>query len=84
MTLNPALPGKDPRLVVKDPEQWNAGPPPSLLREHQVTPASLFFIRSHAPTPGIDQKTWRLRVRGLVHRPLELSLRDLRNSRHDF
>ncbi|MEO8634571.1 MAG: sulfite oxidase [Gemmatimonadales bacterium] len=86
MTLNPALPGKDSRLVVKDPEQWNAGPPPSLLREHQVTPASLFFIRSHAPTPEIDPLTWRLRVRGLVRRPLELSLSDLRQQflRHDL
>jgi sulfite oxidase len=78
MTLNPALPGKDPRLVVKDPEQWNAGPPPSLLREHQVTPAALFFLRSHAPTPEIDPLTWRLRIAGLVRRPMEFSLSDLR------
>ena len=51
-----------------------------------MVPASLFFIRSHAPTPEIDPLTWRLRVRGLVRRSLELSLSDLRQQflRHDL
>ncbi len=70
-------PGKDPRLVVHDAEAWNAGPPPALLRDSLITPASLFFVRSHAPTPQIDPVRWRLRVHGLVHRPLELSLDEL-------
>jgi sulfite oxidase len=85
MTLNPLPLGKDPRLLAKDPEQWNAGPPPALLRENPITPTPLFFTRSHAPTPEIDLATWRLRVRGLVRRPLELSFTELQRQflRHD-
>ena len=70
-------PGKDPRLVVRDEEAWNAGTPPALLGECLITPASLFFVRSHATVPLIDLTTWRLRVHGLVRGPLELSLNDL-------
>lgn len=29
-----------------------------------LTPASLFYIRNHGPTPIIDEKTWRLSVEG--------------------
>jgi len=43
-----------------------------------LTPASHFFIRSHATTPVIDVATWRLRVEGnAVERPLTLSFEDL-------
>ena len=43
-----------------------------------LTPASLFFIRNHGPTPIIDPKTWRLTVDGPgVHRPLELTYDDI-------
>lgn len=43
-----------------------------------LTPASHFYVRSHAATPMIDARTWRLRVEGnAIERPLELSLDDL-------
>jgi DMSO/TMAO reductase YedYZ molybdopterin-dependent catalytic subunit len=43
-----------------------------------LTPASHFFVRSHATTPLLDARTWRLRIEGnAVERPLELSLDDL-------
>jgi sulfane dehydrogenase subunit SoxC len=43
-----------------------------------LTPASHFFIRSHAATPALDTRTWRLRIEGNgVERPLELSFDDL-------
>jgi DMSO/TMAO reductase YedYZ molybdopterin-dependent catalytic subunit len=43
-----------------------------------LTPASHFFIRSHAGTPALDARTWRLRIEGnAVERPLELSFDDL-------
>jgi DMSO/TMAO reductase YedYZ molybdopterin-dependent catalytic subunit/rhodanese-related sulfurtransferase/glyoxylase-like metal-dependent hydrolase (beta-lactamase superfamily II) len=44
-----------------------------------VMPNARFYVRNHFPTPVLDSATWRLEVRGLVERPLELSLRDLQN-----
>src|SRR5207253_8634475 len=45
------------------------------------TPNDAFFVRYHSyPVPtSVDVGSWRLRVTGLVDRPLELSLNDLRN-----
>lgn len=43
-----------------------------------VTPASLWFIRNHGPTPTIDAKTWKLQVSGSgVDNPLILSYDDI-------
>lgn len=41
------------------------------------TPTSHFYVRSHAPNPQIDVDAFRLRVEGLVGKPLSLSLNDL-------
>jgi DMSO/TMAO reductase YedYZ molybdopterin-dependent catalytic subunit len=45
-----------------------------------LTPNEAFFVRWHlqAIPTAVDLRTWRLRVRGRVTRPLELSLDDLR------
>jgi sulfite oxidase len=45
--------------------------------DHLITPADLFFTRSHAPVPHIDVATWRLQVGGLVDRPQSFSLEEL-------
>ncbi len=37
-----------------------------------------FRLMWYNPIPPIDQKTWRLRIGGLVERPMALSLADLR------
>lgn len=43
-----------------------------------LTPASHFFVRSHATTPNLDVRTWRLRVEGnAIDRPLELGFDEL-------
>lgn len=45
-----------------------------------LTPNDRFFVRSHfgpPPPERIDRQAWRLRVGGLVARPLVLSLEDL-------
>ena len=50
----------------------------SMYGRGYVTPASLFYIRNHGPTPTIDVKTWRLKVQGPgVAKPLELSYDDI-------
>jgi len=49
--------------------------------EHAITPNEAFFVRYHTfpPPTHIDLSTWRLRLGGLVERPLELSLDDLKS-----
>ena len=43
-----------------------------------LTPASQFFVRSHAASPVLDLRTWRLRVEGnALDRSLELTFDDL-------
>lgn len=50
--------------------------------EHAITPNQAFFVRYHTfpPPTHIDLSTWRLRLAGLVERPLELSLGDLKSA----
>jgi len=54
---------------------------PMTYFDRAITPNDAFFVRYHTfPVPtSVDVGSWRLRVTGLVDRPLELSLNDLRN-----
>ena len=49
----------------------------SLIRSY-ITPIENFFVRSHAPNPKINATSYRLRVEGMVDRPLSISLADLK------
>ncbi|OLC96656.1 MAG: hypothetical protein AUJ05_02995 [Candidatus Rokubacteria bacterium 13_1_40CM_3_69_38] len=53
---------------------------PMTYFDRAITPNEAFFVRYHTfPVPtGVDLGTWRLRVTGLVERPLELSFEDLK------
>jgi DMSO/TMAO reductase YedYZ molybdopterin-dependent catalytic subunit len=44
----------------------------------QLTPADQFFFIQHKNQPKIDAATYRLKFTGLVKRPAELSLADLK------
>ena len=55
----------------------NRGMPLEALR-YDITPTGLHYLLVHFDIPAVDAATWRLRVDGLVERPLELSLDDLR------
>ena len=48
-----------------------------------VMPNARFYVRNHFETPRLDPVSWRLEVKGLVERPLRLSLRDLHNKRSE-
>ncbi len=48
-----------------------------------VMPNARFYVRNHFETPRLDPVSWRLEVRGLVERPLRLSLRDLHSMRSE-
>jgi DMSO/TMAO reductase YedYZ molybdopterin-dependent catalytic subunit len=43
----------------------------------RITPIERFYLRNHFDIPTVDLTKWRLNVRGLVEKPLSLSLADL-------
>ena len=46
-----------------------------------ITPADEFFFIQHYNKPEIDPASYRLRITGLVNKPVQLSLADLRSMR---
>src|SRR5205823_5767629 len=52
--------------------------PLEALRD-RVTPAGLHYLLIHYDIPRVDGGAWRLRLGGLVRRPLTLSLDELRS-----
>jgi sulfite oxidase len=44
----------------------------------RITPLERFYLRNHFDMPEVDVAKWRLQIRGLVEKPLSLSLADLR------
>ena len=71
---------KHPSLIVQQEEPFNAEPPLKLLRQAFVTPQELFFVRNHAPVPGVDPTRYRLTIAGAVKNPFELSLGEIQNN----
>jgi sulfite oxidase len=69
--------GKPQDTVVHGEEPFNAEPPPPALAAASVTPLERFYVRNHGAVPD-GQADWRLRVDGLVARPLTFSLQELR------
>src|SRR5262249_43111074 len=45
---------------------------------YEYTPNDIFFVRSHFGPPVIDLTPWKLHIEGMVERPLELSMEQLR------
>ena len=43
----------------------------------RLTPLERFFLRNHFDIPRVDEKAWRLEVRGLVEKPLSLTVGEL-------
>jgi sulfite oxidase len=73
-----SVPDKHPGLIVRRAEPLNAETPLELLRASRLTPTELFFVRNHGDVPAVEAASYRLRVDGLVERPLSLTLDDLR------
>jgi sulfite oxidase len=67
-------------LILRTSEPLNAETPLSLLAQSWITPQEHFFIRTHGDVPDIDPAAHRLKVGGLVAKPLELSLEALRQN----
>jgi DMSO/TMAO reductase YedYZ molybdopterin-dependent catalytic subunit len=64
-------------LVARSERPLNAELRPESL-SGRVTPTDGFFRRNHFPVPDLAAAGWRLRVGGLVRRPLRLDLAELR------
>ncbi len=74
-----AAPQPGSPLIVHTEVPHNAEPPLGPLVQSWITPNDLFYVRSHAPVPQIDVKTFRLSVEGMVDQPFEISLGQLQS-----
>jgi sulfite oxidase len=70
---------KHPGVMVRQEQPLNAETPLKLLRHDYVTPRELFYVRNHGSLPAVDPANYRLTVSGLVERPLEISLEQLKS-----
>ena len=61
------------RLIVRSVRPQDLETPVALL-DSWITPNDLFYVRSHLYTPEIAPDAWRLKVDGLVEKPLEIGL----------
>ena len=64
-------------LLVRSTRPLDLETPVSAFTE-ELTPNELFFVRSHFGAPAIDPAGYGFRVEGMVDRPRELTLADLR------
>jgi sulfite oxidase len=69
--------GKRADLIVHEREPFNAETGLAALAEGPLTATDAFYVRGHGAVPEADPATWRLQVRGLVERELDLSLATL-------
>jgi DMSO/TMAO reductase YedYZ molybdopterin-dependent catalytic subunit len=72
----PAIAGKSPMILHNDrPEDLEM---PNQYFDQWITPVDKFFVRQHLPRPEVDPAAFRLTVNGLVSKPLDLKIEDLR------
>ncbi len=71
----PAIAGKRPMILHNDrPEDLET---PVKYFDTWVTPLDAFFLRQHLPRPAIDPAAYRVKLNGLVSKPMDLSVADL-------
>ena len=68
-----------PGLIVRSENPFNAETPLDRLRGSFTTSQRDFYVRSHGAVPDLSEDTHRLTVGGRVTRPLNLSMRQLRD-----
>ena len=69
--------GPPERRIIRSmrPQDWET---PVALLNSWITPADVFYVRSHLYTPTVDLETWTLTIAGEVDRPVTLRMTDLR------
>jgi len=88
-SVNPSniIKGVNSKMIVHNAKLGVMETPLSLLREHDITPKELMFIRNHFPPAGKQAwmatteapniSDWTIRVGGLVVRPRKITLKEL-------
>src|ERR1700756_1337205 len=67
-----------PALIIRQKEPVNLETPLDQVDSY-LTPAELFYIRSHFTAPKLEESSYQLRIDGAVRNSLALSCRQLRN-----
>ena len=65
-------------LIIRQKEPTNLETPLDQVDSY-ITPAELFYIRSHFPAPKLELPSYKLRIDGAVRTPLSLSYQQLRD-----
>jgi DMSO/TMAO reductase YedYZ molybdopterin-dependent catalytic subunit len=65
-------------LIIRQKEPTNLETPLAQVDSY-LTPAELFYIRSHFPAPKLDLASYQLRIDGAVRTPLSLSYQQIRD-----
>lgn len=73
-------PPKLRNLLVRSEDPLNAEPALARLANAALTPVDQFYIRNHGPIPKLDAAGFRIKIAGLVHKPQELSLAQVKDS----
>jgi DMSO/TMAO reductase YedYZ molybdopterin-dependent catalytic subunit len=65
-------------LIIRQKEPHNLETPLDQV-DSFLTPAELFYIRSHFPAPKLDAASYRLRIDGAVRNPFSLTYQEMRD-----
>ncbi|MFN0019709.1 MAG: sulfite oxidase [Pirellulaceae bacterium] len=82
-TADSFIRGKDKRLIVHSTKTGEIETPLALLREKQLTPKELLFVRNNQVLPetltldGAETGDWRVELAGLVDKPQLIAAADL-------
>jgi DMSO/TMAO reductase YedYZ molybdopterin-dependent catalytic subunit len=82
-TANDLVPGKNPELIVHNSKTFEIETPLTLLREHNLTPIDILFVRNNQqPAWAVTlqppaAQTWKLEITGLTEYPRVIELESL-------
>src|SRR5687768_8558544 len=65
-------------LLVRSEEPLNAEPALAHLATAALTPVQQVYIRNHGPTPKLDAAGFHIKINGLIHKPQEFSLAQIK------
>jgi sulfite oxidase len=65
-------------LIARQADPYNAEPALAKLIAEGTTPVQHFYVRSHGPVQKVDAAAFRLHVEGLVNKPAEFTLDEIR------
>ena len=75
-------PSSESGLIIRQKEPVNLETPLDQV-DSFLTPAELFYIRSHCPAPNLTIESYQLEVTGAVRKPFTLTYQELRKMRSE-